>query len=780
MFLKRVEISGFKSFAKKTVLEFLPQCDASGTMRHCGVTAIVGPNGSGKSNVADAIRWVMGEQSLKSLRGKKSHDVIFAGSSGKAKLGYAQVSLVFDNADKRIPLAFSEVIVTRKIFRNGEGEYSINDSKVRLLDVIDLLAKSGIGKESHCVINQGMSDAVLNVNAEDRRSIIEEAAGVKPYQIKRERSLKKLETTRQNLSRTKELISEIEPRLRMLKRQAQRAQQREQIETELRGLQTNYYAWLWGGIRNEKNNAYILKESIGREVIQLQRKIDVLVDERQKKTIQLEDNTEQRSCEETLSKERQLLAVLEKAHAILEGKIEIEKEKEKNQKRVDVIPVDLRFVRGQLDSIRQRQEDLIQKLEQADTMDMLRELKLEAESIYRDIENLHVDCGKTTIERERDTRIVESEKQMFQQKRALLESERKKTENDIHTKESYIRGLEETVLGFSSNRRVTNEKFFEIEREIHALERELSILKDKHSDAKVECARYDVREEDIAREVKTELSVDPESLSVYEGSIIREEAEGMIVRLKAKLSLIGGIDPSVAEEYRETQNRYDFLSSETSDLEGAMKSLQGVVNEMDNRIEHEFSRAFEEINAEFNRFFQLMFEGGRAELRKVVIEQVSEQSDIEEASFEKNAVSEGGASEKIDTYSRRETGVDIVVYPPKKKIHNLSMMSGGERSLVSLALLFAVISYNPPPFSILDEVEAALDESNSGRFSALLADLSKKTQFILITHNRETMRVADVLYGVTMGSDGVSQLLSVKLDEVSNSLVEESVDAQSS
>jgi len=778
MFLKRIELIGFKSFAQKTVLEFLPQCDTLGDTRHCGITAIVGPNGSGKSNVADAIRWVMGEQSLKSLRGKKSHDVIFAGGTGKARLGYAQVSLVFDNADKRIPIAFLEVAITRKVYRDGEGEYYINDSKVRLLDVIDLLAKSGIGKESYCVINQGMSDAVLNASAIDRRAIIEEAAGVKSYQIKRERSLKKLDITKKNLSQTQDLIREIEPRLRLLKRQAQRAQQREQIETELRGLQTHYYSWLLGKIRGEKNQAYILRESVGREVMQVQRKIDILLEEKQQKTLQLEDSQEQRLCESSLSSERQSLVVLEKARAILEGKIEVEKENEKNQRLIDVIPVDLRFVRGQLDAIRNKQKLLIQKLEHANTPEELYALKREVKNIHFEIESLYADCEKTTVERARDEDSIEAEKKIFHRKIEILESEYEKTENDIRHKEEKVQNLEDTIIGFSNERRLTNEKFFAIEREMHELERELSVMKDRHSDAKVECARYDVREEDIIREIHTELSLNSENLPEYEGTIVKEESEHMIARLKAKLLMIGGIDPAVADEFKETQNRYEFLSSETCDLEDAMKSLQDVIREMDSRIENEFSRAFESINIEFDRFFQIMFEGGKAELKKVLVEQSSELSLKEDDTSESLSVDQDDTEMQSENM-RKEMGIDIFVYPPKKKINNLSMMSGGERSLVSLAVLFAVISYNPPPFSILDEVEAALDESNSSRFSALLADLSKKTQFIVITHNRETMRAAHVLYGVTMGNDGVSKLLSVKLDEISLEAISEKKEVKS-
>ena len=248
VYLKKLEINGFKSFANKTALDFLPDRPARNASHNdaggygssggrSGITAIVGPNGSGKSNVADAIRWAIGEQSLKNLRGKKSEDVIFAGTDKKTRLGSASVTLYFDNSDKRIPIEFGEVSITRKIYRSGESEYLINGSRVRLLDIVDLLAKAGIGKDSYCVITQGMSDAVLNATPVERRAIFEDAAGVKQYQIEKERSLRKLASTEENLTRVESLLVEIEPHLKTLKRQAEKASQGKEIASRLREKQ---------------------------------------------------------------------------------------------------------------------------------------------------------------------------------------------------------------------------------------------------------------------------------------------------------------------------------------------------------------------------------------------------------------------------------------------------------------------------------------------------------------------------------------------------------------
>lgn len=274
MYLKRLELAGFKSFANKTSLDFSFADSEERT-----VTAIVGPNGSGKSNIADALRWVMGEHSMKNLRGKKAEDIIFAGSGKKARLGSAEVTLVFDNSDKRIPLEFDEVSVSRKIFRNGETEYSINKSKVRLQDVIDLLAKASIGKESYSVLNQGMSDAVLNATPLERRAVLEDAAGVKQYQIKKDRAIKKLESTRSNLKSIGDLVKEIEPHLKMLRRQSEKALKGKEISDSLKEKQLKLFSFLWHTFHVDKENFSAEKNELGAKMMNAQREVDKISDE---------------------------------------------------------------------------------------------------------------------------------------------------------------------------------------------------------------------------------------------------------------------------------------------------------------------------------------------------------------------------------------------------------------------------------------------------------------------------------------------------------------------
>ncbi|MDO8240900.1 MAG: AAA family ATPase [Candidatus Moranbacteria bacterium] len=773
MFLKKLEISGFKSFANKTSLDFSISHDG---VR--GITAVVGPNGSGKSNIADALRWVMGEQSMKNLRGKKSDDIIFAGSGKKARLGSAQVTLYFDNADKKIPLEFDEVSITRKIYRSGEGEYLINGSRARLQDVVDILAKAGIGKESYSIINQGMADAVLNATPLDRRSIIEEAAGVKQYQIKKERSLRKLDSTRENLDKARSLAEEIKPHLKMLKRQAEKASQSEGVIKELREKQLTLYTYLWNNFQQEKNTFNLAKEEMGRTMMNMQRDVDKLADELNREAKVDEVNVALGELEKQKSEKRNQLNQLDRDLIVTEGRIEIEKEKQKNiemieEIKVQSIPVDLHYVRKGIEDIRAEQEKLIAQIENAESLDDLQDIKEFARSIQQRLFELKADIengkkDKNVVETpQRDVCTAKPVVVATVDSTAIIEFKEKtiKLREDIAKIEIEIKDIEQKIEAEIQADRQKRQKFFEVERSFRAKQEELNKMKDQFNDSKVALARVEVHEEDLRADVLKELSLNVEELKQEISQIDRGQLERDITRLKGQMEQIGGIDPLVVEEYEETNKRFEFLTKESEDLENAIVSLREIIKEMDQKINGEFSATFEEINKEFTKYFRIIFGGGNASLKKV---------EVRKRSYKSKDEVEGGAEEgeelPIETEEERreksDIGIDISASPPGKKISNLSMLSGGERSLTSLALLFAIIAHNPPPFAVLDEVEAALDEANSKRFGRIIQELSGSTQFVTITHNRETMRQASVLYGVTMGDEGISKLLSVRLDQV--------------
>ncbi len=742
------------------VLDFLPECSIVDGGR-CGITAIVGPNGSGKSNVADAIRWAIGEQSLKNLRGKKSEDVIFAGTDKKSRLGTASVTMYFDNSDKRIPIEFAEVSITRKIYRSGESEYLINGSHVRLMDIVDLLAKAGIGKDSYCVITQGMSDAVLNASPTERRAIFEDAAGVKQYQIEKERSLRKLESTKENLVRVDALTAEIEPHLKNLRRQAEKASQGKDIAAKLREKQLLLYGFLWHSFQGERGTLARERDTAQEQVSRLEIETEALQKEVAEVSKSMEDRNEEETMASVLSKLQNEANTLLRDRSILDGRIEIEKEKQKEQEVVRVIPVDLNYVRAALNEIGSDQEKLIRRIEHVEKLEELQDIREFAQVVKQKLHDLDEKAGQGSVKEKKVIALPPEEKQAsdarlarFAEEKSALNHRLEEIHQELSIKETALSAMREAG-------RSARDTFFAKEKEWREKGYQLTRLKDQLNEVKVRLARVEVREEDLVNMVHEELSLGVDDLA-YDGTtpVERERMEREIARLKVEVEHIGTIDPLIVEEYRETEERFLFLTRESSDLKAAIESLQTVLREIDQKIDHAFQAAFTEIRKKFEAYFKIIFGGGRAELEIVKIKKRRSASD---ALADSDSVVEEQEGENSQD---DESGIEIFVCPPGKKITNLSMLSGGERSLTSLALLFAIISHNPPPFAVLDEVEAALDEANSRRFSKMLHELSERTQFIAITHNRETMSQAGLIYGVTMGDDGVSQLLSIRLDQV--------------
>ncbi len=762
MFLKKLEMSGFKSFAKKTVLDF-SKAGVLSNGKTLGITAIVGPNGSGKSNIADALKWSMGEQSMKTLRGKKSEDIIFAGSGKKSQLGSAQVSMYLDNSSKKIPIDYDDLVISRKIYRSGESEYLINGSKVRLLDIVDMLAKAGIGQRSYCIINQGMADHVLNATPVERRVMIEEVAGVKEHQIKKDRSERKLRLTKVNIERVKGLLIEIEPHLNTLRRQSQKAEKGDEYRANLKRKQNEFFGFLWNKIQTEKNQSSGIRDDFSKQIMINQREIDEIKDKLSKESGNKADHQEEiQKLEEEERKVNHFSNDLERKLIIEQGKMELEKERQKEIKVIEIIPVDAGFIRTRLEDLQKRQGQLVEKISALKKIGDLKELKDYAEKISIDLSELHQGVIKGKIEKKKQVDKLRAIQEEGQKRLSVMQSGVEKLEkerNEIEGKREKIREkINELVKSDQDERR----EMIKLEDQLRRKQFETEKVKDQFNDYKLELAKLEVREEDLQIRIEKEMKIGPEKLEKKTIDVDVNKWEHAIERLKFQLEQVGAIDETILQEYQETQERYDFLSKESGDLEEAIKSLRKIIKEMDHNIKGSFEETFENINKKFAEYFKIIFDGGKAELVKVEIRKRTSGKDVE--------VDEHGNEIDLDVEEIDEDdvqiGIEIKACPPGKKISNLGMLSGGERALTSIALLFAIISHNPPPFAILDEVEASLDEANSKRFGKILRQLSNKTQFVLVTHNRQTMKEATVLYGVSMNDGGISQLLSVQLDQV--------------
>jgi chromosome segregation protein len=717
-----------------------------------------GAFGRGKSYVADAIRWSIGDQSLKYLRGKKSEDVIFAGTDKKARLGTASVTLYFDNSDKRIPIEFAEVSITRKIYRSGESEYLINGARVRLLDIVDLLAKAGIGKDSYSVITQGMSDAILSATPAERRSIFEDAAGVKQYQIEKERALRKLENTRENLVRVDSLTAEIEPHLKNLRRQAEKASQGKEVAEKLRAKQILLYGFLWDNFQGERTALVSERDAAEKQVFDLEVETNSLEREVTEASKMMENQDQEDVMSRELDTLRDDANVFLRDRSVIDGKIEIEKEKQKTEEVIRVIPVDLNYVQRALEAIQTHQAELIDRIRNVEKLEDLQDIREFAQVIKQELHDLDEKAREGSVKEKKVIALPDEEKQASDERLARLAGEKEDLNEKLAVLQGTLAERERSLQALRAASRVSRETFFAKEKEWREKGYRLTGLKDRLNEVKVRLARVEVREEDLVALVQGELAMRTEDLKYDGAPIEREHLEREIARLKVEVEHIGTIDPLVVEEYQETEKRFEFLTRESADLKQATESLRTVIKEMEQKIDKVFHQAFKEICQKFEAYFKIIFGGGKAELAIVKI------PSRQRGGEDENDESEDGSADALAMAD--EVGIEIFACPPGKKITHLSMLSGGERSLTSLALLFAIISHNPPPFAVLDEVEAALDEANSRRFSKMLNELSDHTQFIAITHNRETMAQAGLLYGVTMGDDGISQLLSIRLDQV--------------
>ena len=724
--LKKLEISGFKSFAKPAHFEFLQP-----------ITAIVGPNGSGKSNVAEAMRWVLGEQSLKSLRGKKGEDLIFNGSQSAPRLSKASVALHFDNSKKQFPIEFDDVVMGRRVYRDGQSEYILNGSQVRLKDIVELLGNVGLGVSQHHIIGQGEADRILYFSPKERQQTIEDALGLKVYQFKRIEAERKLSKTEENMRQAQALQKEIKPHLKHLERMVERFQQAAEIKIDLEKKMNEYLSGLRSTLDGTLSNLTLKKEKPSTDLAVAEKKTEEL-----KKKLsgleKLEDEPKEiKELESELVRIREKKSKIERDLGRLEGMLEVDSASSSADDG-ETVP-------------REDVEDLIANID--DSLSSALDTDV-VEEIY-------------AIVRETLSRLSS-----FLSGLAVKEGASPKNEDLVKKRN----GLTEELASFGEEEKKTHKKrdglissFYAASRERRATEKELFDLESAANNLRnlvrnfdVETEKAKMREEEFARdfeEAKRFLGEDKIRLVQAEilSDIEREKLRKEVDRLKFKLEEAGGVDPAIVKEYEEIKGRDEFFAKELGDLAKASKSLRQISKELGEKIEQDFNGGIEKINKEFQNFFETMFGGGRARLAVIKPEKRRKEETEEE-----------GAEEYLPAEIRQsadEGGVDIDVSLPRKKIKGLDMLSGGERALTSIALLFAMSAVNPPPFLVLDETDAALDESNSRRYAALLKNLSKTTQVITITHNRETMSQAGALYGVTMGSDGVSRLLSLKLSE---------------
>lgn len=1021
MYLKRLEIHGFKSFADKTVLEFLPPKNEVNS-----ITAVVGPNGSGKSNVSDAIRWVMGEQRMTQLRGKKSEDIIFSGSASKGKMGMASVMMTLDNSDGRADVDFDELVIGRRLYRSGESEYIINNAPVRLLDLQLLLAKAQFGQGSYAIIGQGMIDKLLLQSSAERKAFFDEASGIKEFQIKRHQASLRLARTREHMQQAELLLQEVSPRLKTLSRQVKKLEERKDLETQLTESQESYYATLWTHHQKEQERLSSGIAALDAELAASQEKLTAV----QQELASLAHEASRQQAFAALQAEYQSIAAkkhaLEREHAMLQGKLQSEytrsgkhqlgwlekkvvelkeaqaaiarelaaceedqqaadKEKTVLSQRAEELALSRTALRSEVSALESKLMQLksqesafhitgfravqavlearkqlpgvhgvvaqlgrvepeyhmaldvaaggrlasivvdheddaracveflrsgrfgvatflpLSKIRASDTPGFIRDLLglpgihglaselVDFDEDYRNIfsfvfgntlvvENFETakrvgigrvrmvtldgdlfetsgavkgghrsvkehgisfaDHGGVAKSQERIEAVeddiamkreqlesieldqeqlsaalrtqgslfdvtaskiglVQKQKDGIDAELAGLEQElamhtmspdeysevladmaqqKKRVEADLAARDAELKEAEARIAQFNDEEEKKKQRVFALQDAMQELQMVVNTLVGEKNDKHVQRAKVETKQEDIQEELYTELRESVHALVERGVPLVEigalEGLQDSIQKMKYKLSLIGGIDQEVIDEYEQTKQRHDGLTGELDDLHKAVRDLETLIAELDNVMKKQRDKAFKSIRKEFSRYFSMLFDGGDADLAEVYgeegkpdAEDAGESGDAQDVSVETPEEEGADASGKKKRTKKVLTGIDITACPPGKKIKNIQALSGGERTMTSIALMCAILKTNPSPFVVLDEVEAALDEANTLRVVDIVKELSSASQFVIITHNRVTMHAADALYGVTMGKDGMSKLVSVKMGE---------------
>ena len=975
MYLKEIKISGFKSFADKTNITLDDK-----------ITCIVGPNGSGKSNIIDAVKWVLGEQSIKSLRGSNNmSDVIFAGSKSRSPLNLASVSLVFDNSDSYLKVPYTEISVTRKVFRSGENEYYLNNEKCRLKDIYDLFLDSGMGKYAFNIISQGEVSKIISDSPYERRTIFEEAAGVLKYKRRKEEALKKLEKTNENLTRVKDIIKELEEQIEPLKIQSEQAskylkikenleqieialiandleklnvlyheqtkqiedltneiiekttnitnddielekkkQELEKITTNLTSLQQNLLILTkeeekLNGEKNiikerskydaedvkvhenitnlkeqklslnnkllsiktdltildnkikevlkdnsNKNNEYVslnnTKEDIKNKIsalenskLQKEYKIKYLNDYIENSSFpvgikRLLGNPKLIGIHNTISKlinidEKYLLALDvslggAKDYLVVDNpnvaKTCINYLKENNLGRVTFFPLDVikpRYVEDNILNVVNDMDGFIDILANlvsydsnykniifnqlgnvlvVDNIDNANKISKKINNKYKivtlDGEIINVGGSitggtvkkKSIISEKYELENLLTKKDMEEKEILSLKQKQEEIDKNIKQFENILYEIGKNKILLTEEYNAKNENYKLLKNQLDRITLELNNLEDlednsiNEEEEKILKKYYEVlKEKELVNkkiillneekekvsslieeyqakyrlnnsnvrnleEKKKTLEIESSKMSVKMDNLLNilsetyqmtfEKAKANYVleedidvarknvnSYKKELKEIGIVNLGAIEEYERVSKRYEFLTKQDNDLEEAITTLLKIINELDSVMEKEFIKTFKEIEIEFNNVFKELFKGGSAKLK------LTDESNI------------------------LETGVNIEVSPPGKKITSISLLSGGEKTLTAISLLFAVLNVKKIPFCLFDEVEAALDEANVDRVGTYFNKYIGKTQLIIITHKKKTMEYANTLYGITMQESGVSKLVSVKL-----------------
>jgi len=766
VYLRSISMKGFKSFPERTTLEFSP-----------GVSVIVGPNGSGKSNITDAVLWALGEQSPGAIRGASMQDVISAGGKGVGQRRAAEVEVTIDNSDGRAATDFSEIAVERRLDRSGDSGYRLNGARCRLADVTDVLSDTNLGREMHSVISQGRVETIVHSKPRERRLLVEEAAGLGKHRKRRRRAELKLRSARDNLDRALDVEREARARLRPLKRQAQAAELGARIEREELGLRAQLVS---EELRFGADRAAAAEKAAAR-ARGVRGKLEEQLAEVAKRRAGAEERFAARDRERTqawglltkLRGEQERVAVrvanLSSREAELEAWLE--------RLRTELGPLTLDVGDGAAPGERaQKLEEELGEIEaglrsagegfdvarSADAAESAREAALGDVRAGAERASRHARRAEGLLgERHREAlraRLTAGEQLLedVRSARAAVEAVGAAIRTRVDWIERKVVGGQDDGDEIAETLRACSQQEFELQTQMKETSDELTR-------AEVEAAHLGDRRAEAARELAAIAEKLGEEIPPAEEALsdeARADIDRQLERLDRRRAQIGPVNPLAEQEYEEAREHVEALQAQREDIERSMRELESLIRDIDDEIERAFEETFEATAKNFEEMVEHLFPGGRGRLRRVSLRPVR---DDERPAGEQEAPTDAEPEPEEEEEQRDEQGVEIEVTPAGKSTRKLQLLSGGEKSLVALAFVFAVFLARPCPFYILDEVEAALDDANIDRFLQLIRRFSDRAQFVIVTHQKRTMDAADVLYGVSMGGDGVTKIVSKRL-----------------
>jgi len=725
MQLKHIKLSGFKSFVDATKISF-----------PTNLVAVVGPNGCGKSNVIDAVKWVLGELSAKNLRGDSMADVIFNGSDLRKPSGQCSIELLFDNSAGKLGgeyASYNEISIKRSMTRDSQSAYFINSTKCRRKDVQDLFLGTGLGPNSYAIIEQGMVSSLVTAKPEELRLHIEEAAGVSKYRERRKETEQRIKKTKENLSRVKDIKDEISRLIKRLEGQAKAAEKYNSFKEQEKEIELKVAILFSLEAKNNRDD--------------IQKKLDAVL--RDQKIKDAETKTKQSQIDEYRTQHESVrdsydiaqknfysvgadIARLESDLQNInitesQSKKELEKVKE-NYERALEKEVNLENLSPKEKAILLL-DNIIDALKSigssgSDIYKKALELKDQLTSILNIASVQSKSLTAEYLSRQDDlSKIIQDSK-----------SRKQTLESDITQLVEKSSEAETALVEIRQKQSKVDQELRDLENKRSIAELDLRTISEKVTSIRLDLKTYEINLENANEKIKSSgVKINDINFSDYEDLDLKELQDNL-VDIQAKIIRLGAINLAAPEEIAEESKRKDKLEEQYDELTDALDKLTNAIKKIDIETKSRFEDSFNAVNTRLKEIFPILFGGGFAEL-------------------------------KLLDNDMLNSGVVFMARPPGKKNATISQLSGGEKALTALSLVFSIFQLNPAPFCMLDEVDAPLDDVNTQRLINMVEEMSQTIQFIVITHNKVSMERSDHLMGITMQEAGVSRLVTVDVNQ---------------